>query len=203
MSYAPTSDFLALLRLTTGGAEFARMPGLDFVVAAMARTNLFRLWVGQTAPLSNQAITVWLQPALPSWTAEGNVFLYNADTAAYELATSVLWSRLLLSPLSTYVFQSTGVASDIVENATTLLAVQRTNPAATALVLPALANRNGQPLRVVDWSIAVVSHTVTFTTPDGASIMRLSSWSIVSTPDQLSGVTLHPSTDLNGWAIAP
>lgn len=202
MSYAPAIDFLGLLRRTASGIELARMPGLDFIVAAMARTNLFKLWVGQDAPTQNQLNTVWLKPALPSWVAEGVVYLYNATTAAYEVATPVLWTQLLTSA-SSYVFQSVGTAADVVSNDTTLLAIQRTNPDHTALVLPALANRRGQPLRLVDWSVAVVAHTVVLTTPDGASIMRQSSWSVYSTPDQLGGVALHPSSDLNGWVIAP
>lgn len=202
MSYIPTTDFLALLRQTAGAVELARMPGLDFAVAALARAGMFKLWVGQSAPVANQVTTVWLKPALPSWTAEGNIFLYNVSTAAYELATPALWD-VLLSPPSAYVFQSVGVPADVVKNGTTLLAVQRTTPDVTALVLPALANRNGQPLRVVDWSLAVVNHVITLTTPDGATIMRQLSWLLYSTPDQLSGVTLHPSTDLNGWVIAP
>lgn len=200
--YVPTTDFLALLRRTASGVELERMPGLDFVVAALARSGLFMLWVGQGAPLSNQINTVWLRPALPSWTAEGVVYLYNTDTAGYEIATPALWTQLLTSS-SSYVFQSVGAAAGVVQNGTTLLAVQRTNPDATALTLPALANRRGQSLRIVDWSLAVIQHVITLTTPDGAKIMRQAAWLMYSTPDQLGGLTLHPSTDLNGWVIAP
>lgn len=199
--YVPTTDFLSLLRQEAGAVEFLRMPGLDFSVAALARAGLFKLFVSQTAPMANQPTTVWLKPALPSWTAEGVVFIWNAATGAYEQATPALWTQLL-SPPFPYVFQSVG-GDQAINNQTTLLAVQRTAPVTTALTLPPLINRNGQPLRVVDWSLAVVNHAIVLTTPDGATIMRRTAWVLYSTPDQLSGVTLSPSIDLNGWVIAP
>lgn len=203
MSYAPTTDFLALLRQTSSGVALARVPGLDFVVAAMTRAGLFSLSVGQTAPTVNQSTTAWLQPAQPSWTAEGVLWLWDGNVSAYARATPALFYQLLQALSSGYVFQSIGLAADVVKNATTLLAVQRASPAATALTLPALAGRAGKSLRLVDWSVAVVNHVITLTTPDGATIMRQSAWSLYSTPDQLGGVTLHPSLDLNGWVIAP
>lgn len=201
MSYAPTTDFLALLRQAASGDSMARMPGLDYVLSALARTGLFALSVGQTAPLVNQASTIWLLPATPSWTAEGKVFLWNSGTPAYELATPALWSALL-SP-SSYVFQSVAGASNVVKPSASLLAVQRTAPSVTTLVLPGLATRATKPLQIVDWSVAVVDHAITLTTADGATIMQRGSWLLRSTVDQLSGVTLFPSADLNGWVIAP
>lgn len=204
MSYAPTIDFVAILRRVASGVELARMPGLDFAIAAMARANLFRLWVGQDAPLSSQASTVWLRPALPSWTAEGIVFLWSAETEAYELATPALWARLLLAASSSYVFQSVRLAVGTVDNVTTLLAVQRISPALTTLMLPPLSSRSGTDmLSVVDWSTGIVNHVIALATPDGATIMRNPGWSLYSTPDQLGGVTLRPSIELNGWVIAP
>ncbi len=202
MSYNPVTDFVGLVRqLASGQVSVARMPGLDYVLSAMARAGLFTLSVGQTAPLSNQSSTVWLLPALPSWTAEGKVFLWNAGTAEYELATPALWSALL-SPAQ-YNFQSVAGASNVVKAATSLLAVRRTAPSATTLVLPGLSTRGTKPLQIVDWSTAVAVHIITLTTADGATIMQRASWDLQSTPDQLSGVTLFPSTDLNGWVIAP
>lgn len=203
MSYAPTTDFLALLRRTESGIALSRMPGLDFVAAAMARAGLFRLWVGQSAPLTNQASTVWLRPATPSWTAEGVVFLYDSNTKNFAPATPALWTSLLLSTQSSYVFQSVGLAAAVIDNSTTLIAVRRDAPSRTDLMLPAIVDRSGQPLRIVDWSLAVTEHAVVLATPDGALIMRRANWTIYSTADQLGGVTLYPSPDLNGWVIAP
>lgn len=203
MSYAPPVDFLALLRQVSSGVELARMPSLDFAVAALARANLFRLWVGQSAPISSQANTVWLRPALPSWTAEGVVFLWDADTAAYAAATPALWARLLFAASSSYVFQSVRLISGVVDNVTTMLAVERASPATTLLTLPALASRGPDALSIVDWSTSIVSHVITLITPDGATVMQSAAWNLYSTPNQLSSVTLRPVIELNGWVIAP
>lgn len=200
MAYSPTTDFLALLRLTSGGVRTERMPGLDYVVAALARAGLFTLFVGQTAPTTNQAGTVWLLPASPSWTAEGLVFLWNPGTLEYEVATPALWATLLSTG---GVFQSVAGAAGVVGANTSLLAIQRANPAATALTLPSVTTRFGKALQLVDWSTAVANHTVTITPAGAETIMLQPSWQILSTAVQLAGVTLRPSTDLNGWVIAP
>lgn len=202
MAYSPTTDFLALLRQTSGGVRTSRMPGLDYVVAALARAGLFSLWTGQTAPTTNQQSTVWLQPSLPSWVAEGTLWLWNADTGEYEFATPALW-KALLAP-DGYSFQSVAGVSGVILAGTSILAVQRAAPAATALVLPKLAARSiTNPLKIVDGSTAVANHAITLTTPDGSTIMQQASWELLSTAAQLSGVTLYPAPDLNGWVIAP
>lgn len=203
MSYDPTIDFLGLLRQTSGGVSTARMPGLDYVVSAMARAGLFRLSVGQTPPLVNQANTVWLKPSLPSWVAEGVVYLWNALTGAYELATPSLWALTLSA--GGYSFQAVATASGVIAPGTSLLAIQRAAPNITALVLPALGAQwiTGRPVKIVDWSSAVTNHAITITPPDGSTIMRRTSWTLLSSADQLAGVTLTPAPDLNGWVITP
>jgi hypothetical protein len=203
MSYDPLTDFLGLLRQNGSAVEFARMPGLDYVVSAMARAGFFRLSVGQTAPTANQATTVWLKPSLPSWVAEGTVFLWNASTAVYELATPLLWN-VLLSPAG-YLFQSAIAVTNAINTGATVVAVQRAAPDATGLVLPKLTDQwlTGRPIKIVDWSTAVVNHAITITTPDGSTIMRLASLQLLSNAVQLAGVTLHPVPELNGWIIAP
>ena len=55
---------------------------------------------------------------------------------------------------------------------------------------------------IIGWSTAVVGHTITLLPSGGATIMKRASWVLVSTADQLSGVDLLPSADLNGWVIA-
>lgn len=203
MSYNPLTDFLGLLRNAQDGVEFERMPGTDYVVAAMARMGLFKLYVGQTPPLANQATTVWLKPSQPSWVAEGVVFLWNPITQTYVQATPALWD-LLLSP-SGYFFQSVSNSSNAIAAGVSILAVQRNAPASTALLLPNMATQfiSGRALKIVDWSTAVTNHVVTLTTPDGATIMQQASWQLLSNAAQLSGVTLTPCPDLNGWIIAP
>ena len=90
MSYNPATDFIGLLRLVGSGVRSERMPGLDYVVAALARAGVFALSVGQTAPTVNQASTLWFQPAIPSWTAEGTLYIWNPTAAAYQQATPAL-----------------------------------------------------------------------------------------------------------------
>lgn len=203
MSYDPLTDFLALLRQSGNSVSMERMPGLDYIVSAMARAGLFTLSTGQTAPTANQPTTVWLRPSLPSWVAEGTVFLWNAATGAYETATPALWITLL-SP-NGYAFQSAVNANNAISAGTTVLAVQRAAPTVTSLTLPPLITQwlTGRRLQIVDFSTGVVNHTITLITPDGATIMRLASWQLLSTPDQIAGIMLQPSPDLNAWVIAP
>lgn len=81
--------------------------------------------------------------------------------------------------------------------------IQRSGPAATAVQLPPVAAQDGIPATIFDWSTSVVEHAITIT-PDGTeTIMGQSSLTIYSTPNQLAGVKLYPSTTLAGWYIAP
>jgi hypothetical protein len=142
-------------------------------------------------------------PASPSWVAEGAVFLWNAALGSYQPATPVLWGALLAAYAQGYIFQEVSAGAGAVNAATSLLAIERAAPAATALTLPAVALRNAKPLQIVDWSTAVVAHAITLTPAAGETIMRLGSSELFSTPDQLAGITLYPSIDLSGWVIAP
>lgn len=205
MSYDSSTDFLGLLRLTGGGVRSERMPGLDYVVAALSRMGFFSLYVAQTAPTANQATTVWFQPALPSWAAEGVTWLWNAGAAAYQTATPQLWAAFLAPILSGYVFQSVNGAAAGINPGTSLCAVVRAGPAATALTLPTLAGQfaTGKKLQIVDFSTGVTAHTITITTPDGSTIMQQGAWALFSNDASLAGVTLTPSPDLNAWVITP
>lgn len=203
MSYNPVTDFVALVRLTAGEAEIARMPGLDYVVAALARAGVITLSTSQTAPTVNQPTTAWLKPAEPSWTAEGTLYLWNAFTAAYELATPGLWTAILTASLSGYNFQSAPNASNAVGSLTSLAAIQRASPTATAMRLPTVLSRGGKALQIVDWSTGIVKHTVTLTPAVGNTVMKQASWQLLSTPDQAAGITLYPATELNAWVVAP
>jgi hypothetical protein len=95
MAYNPTTDFVALWRAVSGGVRKADVPGLDFVVAALGRSGLINIYVSETAPLSNQATTAWFQPTEPTYTAEGNLFLWNANTNSYQTATAWLLLEML------------------------------------------------------------------------------------------------------------
>lgn len=203
MSYNPVTDFMALFRETSGEASLLKMPGLDYAVSAMARAGMFRLSVGQNEPTTNVETTVWLKPSVPSWVAEGTVYLWDASTAAYAVATPPLWNNLLAP--SGYSFQSVSTVTGIIRAGASLVAVERVAPAVTALVFPPLLDQweTGRPLRIVDWSTNVVNHSIGLTTPDGTTIMRQPGFTLTSNPYQLAGVTFYPSPDLNGWVIAP
>jgi hypothetical protein len=205
MSYTPTTDFVALLRQTSGGERFETLPGVDFVISALMRLGLITVSVGQTAPVSNQVSTAWFKPAQPSWSAEGNMYLWNAATSEYELATPALWAALLQPLTSGYSFQSVATGVATINPGVSLFAVQRVNPTATTLTLPNLAQQyaSARKLQIVDFSTSVVNHAITLVTPDGSTIMQKASFRLQSTADSLVGVMLQPSPDLNSWIIAP
>lgn len=209
MGYNPTTDFLALLRNTGGGVRTEQMPGLDFVVSAMARMGFITLSVSATAPVINQATTVWFQPAVPSWTGEGILYLWNAGAAAYQIATPALWQAYFLPLTSGYTFQSLANTGLTITAGVTLAAVQRATPAATLITLPTLAAQfaSGKRLQIVDFSTGVTAHDINLVTSDGSTIMGVvgaaPGWHLLSTAAQLSGVLLQPSPDLNSWIIAP
>lgn len=152
MSYTPSTDLLAVLRLTGGGLRTGRVPGLDYMLAAMSRAGMFALYVGAVAPLINQAATVWLKPATPSWSAEGTVFLWNAVTSEYEVATPLLWSTLL----STATSGATPIVQDVTTNAAnvapsaTIVRVQNVGALVT-LTMPLASSKVGGVL-ISDWA---------------------------------------------------
>lgn len=94
-------------------------------------------------------------------------------------------------------------SSDVIAAGTAAVSVQRAAPATTGLTLPSVADQDGTPLRIVDWSTSVTAHTITLT-PDGSeTIMKAATWPIFSNAVSLGSLTLYPSTVLNGWYIAP
>lgn len=117
MAYNPVTDFLALLRQTSNGSRVARVPGLDYVLAAMARAGMFFLATGTVEPTTNQPATVWLKPfPQGSYLAESTVFLWNAIEAAFEPATPQLWAALLAQQIVQEI-TATGSPVAILENA--------------------------------------------------------------------------------------
>ena len=95
MSYNPTTDGVALWRNTGTGYSKEVMPGLDFVIAALGRSGIISITVSATAPLANQDVTAWFRPAAPSYSGEGQFFLWDAVATAYAPASAaLLWSLL-------------------------------------------------------------------------------------------------------------
>jgi hypothetical protein len=95
MVYNPATDFVGLWRLSGGNVAKAEMPGLDFVIEALARAGVITVVVSATAPVVNQSITAWLRAATPSWTGEGSFFLWDKVTTAYLPATPGLFLQFL------------------------------------------------------------------------------------------------------------
>lgn len=201
MSYNPATDFMGLLRLVGSGVRSERMPGLDYVVAALARAGMFALSVGQTAPTVNQASTFWFQPAIPSWTAEGTLYIWNPVAGAYQQATPALWQAFLSTAGS--VFQSLVAANNTINAGVSLAAVQRAGPANTTVQLPTIAAQylTQKDILLVDFSTGVANHDILLTTPDGATIMQQANWNLLSTAASLACVRLRPSPDLNSWVL--
>lgn len=166
MSYTPTTDFLALLRLTSGGVRTERMSGLDWLVSAMARAGLFLISVSDTAPLSNQTTTAWFRPASPSWALEGALFLWNATTIQYEPATPTLFAALLTA-VSPKVIQDVAVAGPTnVQTNASILRVMNVGAPVT-LVMP-LASLKTADCLLTDWANHAGTNpiTINLTAPD-------------------------------------
>lgn len=93
MSYTASTDFVGLWRAVAGGVEKVEMPGLDFVTAALYRSGLLNISISSTQPVANQSTTAWFQPASPSYSAEGALYLWNG--AAYVAASQSLMLEML------------------------------------------------------------------------------------------------------------
>ena len=95
MVYTPSTDFVGLWRNSGSNVSKLEMPGLDFVIAALARAGIITVVVSATAPVANQNVTAWFKTAVPSNSAEGQFFLWNAGTSAYLPATPALFLAFL------------------------------------------------------------------------------------------------------------
>jgi hypothetical protein len=95
MSYTPGTDFVALWRNQTGGAAKGEMPSLDFLISALDRAGLINVTFSDTQPTANQATTMWFRPAIPTYSGEGVLYLWNASTSAYLVATPTLFAKYL------------------------------------------------------------------------------------------------------------
>lgn len=166
MSYSPLTDFIALLRQTSGGVRTERMPGLDYVVAALARAGVITLSVSATAPIANQAATAWFKPAVPSWTKEGVLFLWNVATGQYEAATPALWSSLFLATATQGVVQDVAAPGPVnVQTSSTIVRVQNVGAPVT-LVMPLSANKVGGVL-ISDWANLAGANNITINRSGG------------------------------------
>jgi len=200
MSYAPTTDFVSLLRLvSSGGVRVERMPGLDFVVIALARAGFFDLSVSDTAPTTSQTTTAWFRPAKPSWAAEGVLYLWDADSLSYQPATTMLWSELLITSKATTNTQMIKTPGPVTIGATIdHVLVNQTVSAPITLILP-LASTKPNEVLVCDWKgDAGLGNTISIQTT-GTDIFpgAITTWQIAA---NTGSVLFHPITGL-GYAI--
>lgn len=200
MSYTPSIDFIASLRQTSGGVRSVRMPGLDYVVAALARAGLIALAVSATAPVANQAATAWFRPATPSYSAEGVLFLWNSTTVQYEVATPALWAAFLSAGGSgaaqvTQTITAPGPAN-VAANANVVL-VNQIVGAAINLVVPLASNKIGSVL-IADWKGDAGANNITVTL-SGADVFPggSASWKIA---DNAGSLFLRPVAGV-GYAL--
>ncbi len=166
MSYDPNNDFLALLRQMNGGVRTERMPGLDYVVAALARAGLIMRAGSQTAPTVNTVRTVWFKPSVPSYTYEGVIFLWNASNNEYELATPALWAALFVVSNATNIVQDiTTIGPVAVQINAGVVRVQNVG-APVSLVMPLSANMLTSVL-ISDWANHAGANPITISLSGG------------------------------------
>lgn len=100
--YDPLLDFFSLLRPSTGSQLVRRMPILDLIIKTLGDAGLVNVYVGYSAPSSDQTTTAWLLPQNPSWQGPGVVMLWdtsqNGGLGGYMPATpSLFWAMLQAS----------------------------------------------------------------------------------------------------------
>lgn len=95
MTYNPATDLLGLWRNIAGNVSKLEVPGLDYVLSALARAGIISVSVSATAPVANQPVTAWLKTAVPSYSGEGQFFLWDKISATYLAATPGLFLQFL------------------------------------------------------------------------------------------------------------
>ena len=201
MSYNPATDFPGMLRLIGSSLRSERVPGLNFVIDALARANIFNISIGQTAPTVNQATTMWFQPAIPSWIAEGTVWLWNSVAGVYQVATPALWAAFLLSnaqaaPARTITasgafVMSTGDQSILLNRTLAVAASSTTLPAGSAV---------GQIYNIEDYAGNFNAHPVTINYPAGQTGPEGSVEEILSVNKQCARFRYYGG---NLWSFKP
>ena len=204
MSYNPLTDFIGLLRLVGSGVRSERMPGLDWVVAALSRMGFINLYVGQTAPTNNQATTVWFQPAIPSWVAEGTTWLWNATTGAYQVATPALW--IAMQSVATgigpaRIVTASGVFAMSTADAGGAVGLNRAgaNPGVSSTTLPA-ASVPGMVYAVEDLNRNFQAGPVTVNYPAGTAGPGGAPDQVLNINGQCGYFRLYPN---NIWSFKP
>lgn len=165
----------------------------SFVAIYDAHNNLYKL--ASVAAIANEAGGDVIGP--PS-AGNGNVITFSGTSGKLVQDSGVALSSFLQVQEPLIV-----TADGTITAGTGAVAIQKSAPTATNLTVPSVDNQGGIPLSVFDWSTSITEHAIKLTAAAGETIMKQPFIMIYSTPDQLAGITLYPSTTLNGWFIAP
>jgi hypothetical protein len=139
MAFSSANDFFAMFRTnTSGGVDTLRMPIIDAMLQTLADNGLINVSAGTTAPVTNQATTIWLNTQVPSYNGPSSVLLWNAATSAYVPATPALFAALLNAALGASQILEINDANAAM-NANNLVANYDTLTASRTIVLPALS----------------------------------------------------------------
>lgn len=165
-------------------------------MAALSRIGLFRLVVSPTAPTSNQALTVWLKPNLPSWTGEGTVFLWDVVTATYLPATPGLWNAVLDADTTTVVYVTlTAPGPYAARPFDDVIFVKQTIGA--PLTVNVDWSVRTKPLTIVDAKGDALNNNISITPALGQTQMALLNYTYIIDSNGAS-ITLRPLPDGSG-----
>jgi hypothetical protein len=197
MAYSPVTDFLALLRQTGGGVRTARVPGLDYVVSALARAGMFQISVGQVAPTANQQTTIWVKPAPQSWSAESAIFLWNPNSAEYEPASSALWGQLASANTTTNFVTLTafGTGTYAARPLDDVILLKAGIGAPFAITID--WSLRTKPLTIVDSGLNALANNVRISPSAGQTQMGVVNYTYVIDSSGAS-ITLRPLPDYSG-----
>jgi hypothetical protein len=196
MAYTTSTDLLALLRNTGNGERVTSMPGLDYVIVALARAGLINLVVSQAAPVVGQATTVWFRPNVPSWAAEGVVFLWNGTS--YVLATPALWGQVISASggaLNYITISAFGTGSYAAQPADDVILI-RAGVAAPFTINVNWAART-KKLTVVDSGVGALANNISVTPAAGQTQMSVLNYTYLIDSNGGS-ITLTPLPDGSG-----
>jgi len=129
-----------------------------------------------------------------------------------KIITSVTWNAIFTDLASALTLLGQQLLSEPTIKTTagpftvtteSYIALNKGSPSATTIHLPAVATRNEQALRVVDW--AGNAGDITFSPNGSETIEGLANWILTSTGGAGFGgsITLRPSTSLSGWVVLP
>jgi len=102
-------DFILTIRRSLTNPTLGSAPFVDSILDTLLTAGILNVSISETAPTSNQANTIWLQPLASSWTGNGMVYMWNAASSAYVVATPALFAAYVVSQAPNATDTSRGV----------------------------------------------------------------------------------------------